>query len=219
MPDILAYTTTYFTDPYKWRLLRESAIWCRVDLKTYGSGIDPGLIQRKVIDMIAFLEKQTAEYVLYVDSFDSFFVYWDPERALEILESTDMPAIFCAERNCHPYAHLKQEYPESFSPWNYLNAGGFLGEREAILDCLLELKQMDDSDDQGRWTRLYLGDRGHLNIDRGCRLFQSLFLNEPGDVEVIDGRVRNRITAGKPMIIHANGMAPGLEELYHKIHG
>lgn len=228
MPLIHVCTTLYGYRENQglWKFLRLSAQKCGVEVGGWGGPVLPNYYQNRILNMMTYLESIASKYVLYCDSRDSLMVYHDPVKAIGLLDSYAKPVIVQAERNCYPYPELASQFPDPGTPWKYLNAGGIFGERVAILECLEKIKGLhvasgrkdEDASDQGYWSCLYLGG-ANFALDYECRLWQSMYLNEPGDCSVENGRVINKYFPGaEPQILHFNGNAPGIKDWYKAIH-
>ena len=80
--------------------------------------------------------------------------------------------LISAEKNCYPYASWAERYPITGSKWKYVNSGGFIGERDFVLDGLRKIvahvegtgTRIQDASDQGEWSELYLEGLGLLWI-------------------------------------------------------
>lgn len=233
MPEIHVYGTKYgYTqNPGLWRALSLSAEKCGVTVHGYGEqhdGFPTHYYQAKITDMIEYLETVDAKYVLYVDTRDSMFTRWSEADALEALACYGAPMLISAEKNCYPYSNWAEKYPVGVStPWRFVNAGGYIGEREFVLESLKKIvkhiegtgTRIQDASDQGEWTWMYLEGAG-IALDVECRLFQTLFMEEEGDFSLVGGKFRNNFFPGSaPQVAHFNGNATGIDRWLKDIHG
>jgi len=220
----------YTQNPGLWRALSLSAQACGVTVHGYGDeqeGFPTHYYQAKITDMIRYLETVDSKYVLYVDTRDSMFTRWSEEDALEALKCYGAPMLISAEKNCYPHSSLAEKYPVVTTPWKYVNAGGYIGERDFVLDGLRKIvthiegtgTRIQDASDQGEWTWAYLDGMG-LALDTECRLFQTLFMEESGDFSLDDHRLVNQYFPGSsPQVLHFNGNATGIDRWLKDIHG
>jgi hypothetical protein len=128
------------------------------------------------------------------------------------------PLLFHSEKVCWPDSRKAQFYPDTDSPWRYVNGTGPAGLGDAISAAIdygmshfpitNEYGGVSDAtqdNDQRFWTDVYLSGVGKLDTD--CRLSQSLVDLATGDLAVKDRRIVNKITGAKPLFLHANGAA------------
>lgn len=231
MPKIHCYGTKYgyAANPTLWRPLRLSAE--KVGVTVHGYGEDQlefplHYYQAKITDMIKYLETVDATHVLYVDTRDSMFTRWSEADALDALACYGARILISAEKNCYPYPSWAERYPITGSKWKYVNSGGFIGERSFVLDELKKIvahveetgTRIQDASDQAEWSWLYLIGED-IALDTECRLFQAMFMEEPGDFSLVDGEFRNKYFPGsRPQVAHFNGNATGIDRWLKDIH-
>ena len=185
-----------------------------------GLGTKPKLLKKAIESKVI-----TAKHILFVDAFDVVFQR-PPEEALEqfLAWSNSPKIIWNAEKNCFPDAKLAKDHPPTDSPFKYLNSGMSIGESEAYLECLTEMKVQDwmddhrmrngrmyERNDQDDWMRRFVhgqcGNQCKMVLDSGCELFQTMTGTVLDDFELKDGRVRNKEFNTFPCAIHHNGGA------------
>ena len=158
--------------------------------------------------------------ILFTDAHDVLLVR--PAREVEaVYEQVGAPILVAGEKYCYPDPWKVDYYPESPTPWRFLNSGGILGEVEPMLAVFEEYAHLYDDvyDDQRWWTDRYLTDaivtrRGRIQVDVGCQVFQCVY--DGYDALELGAIVRNRVTGSCPAVMHGPGhadLAPLLEWL------
>jgi hypothetical protein len=212
MEDLIIITADY-PGGTSW-LLRDSCERVGVRFQTYGSFQRyPGHTQAKLIEALKCIRQLTSEYVMYTDGSDAFISQGE-DAILEGFCEVGSDILVSAEKNLYPDTSLI--YPTCWSPWKYVNAGGWMGRREALIPHLEHLIDIStDSNDQLAWSRWYVQEE-HPNaaLDVGCKVFQTMYMVSPGDISE-DGL--NTITGSRPSVWHFNGRQPGLEEWYSQL--
>jgi len=155
-----------------------------------------------------FLQRQRRDgLVLFSDAYDSF-VTQDAETIVGKFRSYGCRLLFSAERTCWPFGALAGLYPPSPTPYQYLNAGGWIGEAGYLLDLMERWGATrvppDQASEQAWWTSNYVEDTEVLALDVHCRIFQTLYAAQD-DLEEREGGVYNRVCHSYPAIIHGNG--------------
>ena len=202
-------------------LLRQSCADHGIELHEYGVGRPwPGMCVGKITEPLAFLKTRTEKYALFTDGEDSFIVN-DEDHIIGEFEanvSRWRPILISAEKNCYPDPELAEQYPESPTPWKYINAGGWMGKREALIMALGELQDspfFGVSDDQLCWHHWFLRYRYLADLDSGCEVFQTM----AGTDEFIPPGM-NTLTLSCPSVIHFNGrtgMDGRMEQWYERL--
>lgn len=155
------------------------------------------------------------ELVLSMDAYDIFALNGCSKAKLEqkIKEHFDLDKVtFCAETNCFPDASLASRYPNINSDWKYLNGGIYVGKAGLIKQMLdLTLKKMRGNMDQLQFAYLFL-ESNLINIDSGCKVFQSLYRKEYGkeicwnDYDIEGKTITNKYLKTQPLLFHGNGL-------------
>ena len=203
--------------------LRNSCRRAGMDLVVVGKGSAwRGSTHNKLKDLTRFLRHCRGHHthLLYTDAYDSL-VLGPLSSILRRFQEADTPLLMSAERTCFPGGPGRgpEDYPEAPTPYRYLNAGGFIGRIDYLLDVLDQLgvdKVPDFGSDQAWWTDVYLGGRIEMKLDHRCRVFQCLHASR-GDL-VLDNGIINRVTGTRPLVLHGNGhvwMSSLVEDLLH----
>ncbi len=151
--------------------------------------------------------------VLFVDGYDTLI----SGHVADILSAWEREAekapLFAAEVYCWPDADRAGEYPQTDTPYRFLNSGAFIGRAGALLR-IIEADIADHEDDQRYYTERFLSDEYGIRLDAGCGLFQCVH-GAQEDLCPDEGRgmLYNRRTESWPAVIHANGPSkPWLEQ-------
>lgn len=146
------------------------------------------------------------DYVLFVDGYDCI-VASPLEEIMQKYFTMKTPLLFGAEVLSHPLP--AERYPASgvTHRYNYLNAGGFIGEMGYVLRLMTRLgifRLPNDYYDQQRYAEAFVSGRTRITLDHDGEIFQCLFFASD-DLEVRGERLANRRTSSTPCIIHGNG--------------
>ena len=157
------------------------------------------------------------DIVMFIDGYD-VLIAASPDRILAAFaqlvgDRIDDVVVFNAESNCFPYTELADTYPESKTPYKYLNGGGCIGRVDVfakLLDKHMDFShpEFDKIDDQGEFTKIFLYSGGDIMLDTGNKIFNCMFAREK-DLEHHPGRGwYNMETDTYPSVFHANGSVP-----------
>jgi hypothetical protein len=226
----------FYPDTNECKLFIESCERFNIHYHLYGLG-EPWtwLYDAKVERLILELETINSEYILVNDGDDTFFLAGEDEIMKKYLDST-ATILVSADRQQDegdsrwPQSIFRDRYPQSPTPWRYCNSGGYIGKRKDILHLLYNMSSLkcpdyihiyrskDWNNDQFRMSVAYLN--GYpLTIDTNCNLFQTMGCVESGEIVIQDDRIGNTVTKTKPSVVHFNGNALGIEEMYDKCLG
>jgi hypothetical protein len=137
--------------------------------------------RNKDILLLNYLESECNDELIFVtDAYDTFFLA-DGKEIVKKYEKFNNDIVFSAEMSCWPDSSLADEYPQTNSPFKYLNSGGFIGKAKSIHNCLSnyyeETANMQDSDSRAYlwsnqiiWTRIFLK-TGKIALDTNCEIF------------------------------------------------
>lgn len=216
MDDLLVFTPLFDFDGAKIHYLNDSCARCGVALQTYGSGPWPGYIGGKISAAIPFLESRQEPYVLFCDASDVLMVR-DVAGLLETFRSFKKPLVISGERDCFPLTELASRFPAADSGYSYPNAGGYIGERDAVILALQTMdRTFEDGEDQARWIRLVADNPSSIAIDQQCAIFQTMSGGAAADVKFNAFGPFNARTLSRPYFLHFNGRTAGIEEAYRQ---
>jgi hypothetical protein len=219
MNDLLVFTPKFDFGPDKMHFLRDSCAHFGVELQTYGEGPWPGYVAGKITHAIPFLESRKEKYVLFCDASDTMMVR-NPTDLVGRFLSFGRPVVISAERDCFPLRELASKFPPAESGYSFPNAGGFMGERDAVIAALEYMNTAyEDGEDQARWIRLIAENPSSVAIDSWCSIFQTMSGGAGSNVRFDGGACRNQRTGTHPYLLHFNGRTAGIEEVYQRCLG
>ena len=168
--------------------------WEGTDMTGYGGGHKLNLIKE-------YLNKlEDHEVVLFTDGYD--VLYNDNlDSITRRYIGYNKKVIFSAERDCWPDESLESQFPESNTPYRYLNSGTFIGEVGELRKILSE-EIANEDDDQLYCQKVFLKNKYNIALDYENYIFNC---NEE-DVTIMDnGQYYNPHTNCCPSIYHGNG--------------
>lgn len=173
----------------------------------------------KLQQLHKYLSRDTSGVVLFVDGHDTI-VNASQYDIMCGFEKFGHPFVMSAETFCAPYGDLHRPIYEAANAqistsqrtgplvYPYLNCGVFMGfgkELYELLDKLAVHRIPKRHNDQGLLSERYLRNPGgDILLDTNAELFQSLY-NAVDHVEIVDGRIYNKVTKTTPLILHGNG--------------
>jgi GR25 family glycosyltransferase involved in LPS biosynthesis len=218
------------------RRLKESAIRYGIPLKVLGieKGWTGGNVSRlenpgggqKINLLKEYLaedkELNDDDTIIFVDGYDVIFTK-PVEFFLERYKKFNCKVLFAAERCCWPDQGLAPSYPDTDSPYKYLNSGTFIGtvpELKRITEEHIE----DIADDQLYYARKFLSNEYDMKLDYGCEIFQTTegcwndmkYVVEDKDAGIGLGDITNTLFQTKPCVVHGNG-SPKAKVFFNRI--
>ena len=154
------------------------------------------------------------DVILFTDAYDVFFNS-DINTIVNRAKTLEAQIVFAGEKYCWPNKFLSKKFPDTASPYRFLNSGLFIGQVGAIKSAFSSII-MNDEDDQLYCQMKFLAHNHSIKIDHNCLLFQCY---EP-EVYIKDKSLYNPITNSFPCIYHGNGGNDAKEHvdvLYKKI--
>lgn len=150
-----------------------------------------GALRNKVTAVAAEIaDYDDSRIVLFADAFDVFFL--DPLSVIvEHFRAFGKPIVFGAEKCCAPYWELAGDYPESVTPWRYLNSGVYIGYAGALKELFREMlafpevamrpgwaAPMEQAMDQELATFVHLYGSSEITLDHRCEIFMNVYLSQ-----------------------------------------
>jgi hypothetical protein len=190
-----------------------------IELEIVGLGLPYEGNGTKLLRMHKYIKTlDDDDIAMFVDAFDVIIIA-DKEIILEKFLAMKGPIVFSTEKGCFPFPHLIDEYPQSSSPFRFLNSGAYIGYVKDLKKWLRGLKPFDlQKGDQGQITVNYLSNKDSLFLDDKCEIFLSLY-QVSGDEIVIDENkrvVHCVATDSEPCVIHANGKSFDLWDIIYQ---
>lgn len=155
------------------------------------------------------------EIVCFVDGFDVLAIGESDEIKDKFLKF-DCDVLCGAELNCWPGAYLgKYNNIKHDTGFRYLNSGGFIGYKHAIMK-IYTWKSLEDIEavckihsDQGYFIEYYLAHVNNIDnrikLDTRAEIFQNMFSVDWNELHFKNGRIVNLIMNTKPCFLHFNG--------------
>ena len=209
--------------------LRRSAQYHGIELIVLGLGEPYPGNGTKICRVREYCESMRPDEILvYTDAWDSLFVASE-QRFKEKFSKFDRPVVFGAEQNLGvrgndvfwtwQFMPTYLRYPKSPTPYRFLNAGGFMGRAQSLIDLFDPLPiEADTRSDQTIFSRYYARNPDLLDLDRHQEIFACNGGRaglEASDYTVLpDSEIRNEVTGTHPCIVHIPGIArAGLGEI------
>lgn len=205
--DFKTHTITVGSDDYKCEKLYRSAekynfeftnigknvIWNGGNMMGPGGGQKINLLREYIADL------PDHDVVLFCDGYDVFVANELEEITRRYLEFK-CKVLFSAERFCWPDSSLEEYFPETDTPYRYLNSGLFIG-RVDELKKILSTEILDSDDDQLYYQKAFLSNQFDIHLDYESYIFQC----SDDNVKVKDNQLYNSITNCFSCVYHGNG--------------
>ena len=120
-------------------------------------------------------EINSDELILFTDGYDAVFLTGENEM-IDKYRRFNKDLVFSTETNCWPDKNLAPLYPETDSPYKYLNSGGFLGKAGLIKELLNDSSYRSDKferSNQYLWAQVFLKNQNLIGMDTYCDIFCS----------------------------------------------
>jgi hypothetical protein len=201
-------------------ILQRSCEHFNIPLEVLGMGSRYRGNGTKMIVLLNYLETlQTSELVLFTDAYDSFFV--KPIDDIETkLEASNGQVLFSCEDNYYyrlqglrhffenPF--YKKKYPESkskYSPYRYLNSGGFVGSAVDLIAVLRGAQIAGNmTSDQANLHKYLVDQPGKIALDYDHEVFTNYGKHSrPERFSIEGGQLMNNLTGAKPYLFHFPG--------------
>ena len=158
--------------------------------------------QLNVIRTWAENYKGDSTHMLYTDAFDTLALA-GPDEVMSKMPKCKM--LISAEKNCYPHPERAGEYPETASPWKYVNGGGWIAEIEYFKYLCGKEGLNSGSHDQVWLMEAYLKNMGEIKLDIECDIFQTIAFSNEDEWFKEDCRFFNIGTKTRPVFFHGNG--------------
>ncbi len=167
------------------------------------------------------------KYLIFSNCFDVLFTAHPDEVAERWLGMNGGDDVmFNCEKDLFPPSKLAHRFPDTGSPWRYLNSGVYIGKPEAIL-AMLEAMWLDEICDdhpapgtglhgsgqvnvvdQNWFQMLYAAQPVPITLDTKCECFQCFSRCTWDEFDLSQkGKVVNKVTGTSPLVLHCNGGA------------
>ena len=153
--------------------------------------------QLPVIQRWCELHDGTYSHILYTDAYDT--LAFGNEIPLE------HKMLISCEKACYPHPERAIEYPETKTPWKYVNGGGWLVEIDYFKYLCLKENLNADSHDQVWLMEAFLKNQNDIKLDNDCEIFQTIAFSNKDEWEKVNDRWLNKGTGTMPCFFHGNG--------------
>lgn len=151
--------------------------------------------------------------VLFMDGYDTFFA----DSPLEVLKryyEMDADIVFGAERECWPVPETSDLWPETGTPYKFLNSGLYIGKAKALHDFISQSQENTaNRDDQLYCQNRYLNNKTSWKVKLDVEAY--IFQNYEPDIRVVNGQLWNDQTNCCGCVYHGNG---GDNAKYHFVY-
>ena len=136
--NLCVFTCDYAHPPTDCSFLEASCTRVGVALHKFGQGSTWPSYTDRLRDGAVFLQNRPEEFVLFVDSADTYLLDGS-EEILRKFHEFNAPFVFSAETNCWPDSSLADHFPWNGTKYRFLNAGAWMGSRSWIIDRWLRI--------------------------------------------------------------------------------
>ena len=169
--------------------------WKGTDMSGPGGGMKANLLR----DYVNTLPDN--DVVLFTDAYDVFYAD-NLETITERYLDFNTKAVFSAELYCYPDNSIANEFPESNTPYRYLNSGTFIAQVGELKKMFASSTVADDGDDQLYYQKLLLSNEFDMTLDYEGYIFQT---HEEATGINSSGQLYNPRTNCCACIYHGNG--------------
>lgn len=147
------------------------------------------------------------DIVLFVDGYDVLLLA-DEVEILKRFQELNVPFVMSCDKHCWPITKLAKEFPESPTPFRYLNSGCYIGYVKNLKTILDSLPYgAHKRSDQALFSLHYLKNPELYTLDYNCKFCLNLHRVQLHEIE-IDNENKKIIylfNNEKPIAIQGNG--------------
>lgn len=204
------YIVTVATEPEKMWALEQSAK--RQNIKITNLGEDHpwrdsmttlgGMPKIQLVnEYLATVNEQ--DIVLFMDGYDTFLAD-SPQTILERFIQMDADIVFGAESECWPLPENASLWPDTGTPYRYLNSGLYIGKVKALHDFISQSQDgSSNNDDQLYCQNRYLNNKTPWKVKLDTEAY--IFQNHEPNIRVVENQLWNDKTGCCGCIYHGNG--------------
>jgi hypothetical protein len=206
----MIYVYTFYTDETRINYLKESASLNNIEICYLKKDTWNGYVD-KIIAIHDIIKKHSDnDIICFIDAYD-VLINQNLEYLLEKFNYYKCDLLIGAELNCFP-AKYKDYYPIIDSKYKYVNSGGYIGYKHALLE-LFNWKSYDeiyricsDGGDQSFFNEYFISKHSDkIKLDTECLIFQNMHLVNWNELTFDNGKLYNTILKQNPCFIHFNG--------------
>lgn len=204
--DFGIHALTVGTDRKRCVAVNDSSMLNNISVKNLGTGVEwfndmSGPAGGKKINLLKEYIKNIPDHdvVLFTDAYDVFYA----DSLFNIIGrylGFKKQAVFSAERYCYPDNSLANRYPESHTPYRFLNSGTFIA-TVGSLKKMLNKDVLDSDDDQLYYTKEFLSGKHDMVLD----VEHYIFVTHEEQVSKVGEQLYNPLTNSHGCIYHGNG--------------
>lgn len=159
----------------------------------------------------------TPEHVILCDSWDIVFSDHPHSIGERCKKTFGDAVVFNGEKACWPRADLSDTFPETGTPWRFLNSGFMCGPADKILK-IIESMDIDrigvdrtesgkkiEPNDQGEFQAIFSSQPVKMVVDGACLLAQTLSACSLDEFDLSGDSIVNKFTGNAPGVFHFNG--------------
>ena len=221
--DFKTYAITVGSDDSKCKKLYDSSLknnfefinigkdseWKGSDMSGPGGGQKINLLKNYIEDL------EDHDVIFFADGYDVFVANSLEEIVYRYLEQK-CKVLFAAESVCWPDESISNQFPETYTPYRYLNSGLLIGRVDELKRIISDSIE-DYEDDQLFYQKKFLSGNYDIKLDYESYIFQCHDQN----VQELDERLYNPVTNCYTCVYHGNGNSDAKEffnKIYNKIY-
>lgn len=141
--------------------------------------------------------------ILFMDGYDTFFAD-SPLVVLERFFHMDADIVFGAEAKCWPVPENANLWPDTGTPYKYLNSGLYIGRANALHGFISQAQEnASNMDDQLYCQNRYLDNKTEWSVKLDVEAY--IFQNHDADIRIVNDQLWNDKTGCCGCIYHGNG--------------
>ena len=204
------YMVTVATEPEKMWALEQSAKKYYIEITNLGENHPwrdsmttlGGMPKIQLVnEYLATIDEE--DIVLFMDGYDTFLAD-SPQTILERFIQMEADIVFGAESECWPLPENASLWPDTGTPYRYLNSGLYIGRAKALHDFISQSQDgSSNNDDQLYCQNRYLNNKTPWKVKLDTEGY--IFQNHEPDIRVVGGQLWNDKTGCCGCIYHGNG--------------
>ena len=204
------YMVTVATEPEKMWALEQSAKKYYIEITNLGENHPwrdsmttlGGMPKIQLVnEYLATIDEE--DIVLFMDGYDTFLAD-SPQTILERFIQMEADIVFGAESECWPLPENASLWPDTGTPYRYLNSGLYIGRAKALHDFISQSQDgSSNNDDQLYCQNRYLKNKTPWKVKLDTEGY--IFQNHEPDIRVVEGQLWNDKTGCCGCIYHGNG--------------
>lgn len=210
----MLHVYTYSTAPEKVQFLEQSAKLHNLSI-TNLSKTETWTGFQDRIDSIQEILKTLpdSDIFCFVDAYD-IIVNANETEIVETFKSIQKSLLFGAEMTMYPFSLNKETYPKSPTPFQFLNAGCFIGYVKAVKELYSWASEQykgkkitSGEEDQGLYQEYFLNHQDKLYLDYESKFVLNMNQVPWQALQIEQGKVKFTPFQRNPCFIHFNGMS------------